>query len=152
MPYELTSELFKDNDRLQKCANEDRWHVVPTNPPQAGPHVRLIQRADGPVYVVSGGSKPVAIHAADLSDAAVVSDQAALQIAQMHARLRGIDRTTATLAGIANYDQWSVPNGFDEHRPLYRVALHAQPLPAWAIALVVATLAALIASSRAAAG
>jgi PepSY-associated TM region len=86
--------------------------------------VRLIQRPDGPVYIVSGGSKPVALHAADLSDAAVTSDRAALDIATTHARQRGIETTHAAVAGAADFDQWSVPNGFDEHRPLYRVALN----------------------------
>src|ERR1700753_792545 len=37
--------------------------------------IRLIERADGLVYIVSGGAKPVAVHAADLSSAAVTSDQ-----------------------------------------------------------------------------
>jgi hypothetical protein len=86
--------------------------------------VRLIQRTDGPVYIVTGASKPAAVRAADLSDAAVTSDRLALAIAQAHARQIGIDTTHAILAGLADYDQWSVPNGYDEHRPLYRVALN----------------------------
>ncbi len=44
--------------------------------------VRLIQRADGPVYVVSGASRFVAVRATDLSDASVKSEQLALRIAQ----------------------------------------------------------------------
>jgi hypothetical protein len=86
--------------------------------------VRLIQRSDGPVYIVTGASKPVAVRAADLSDATVASDQLALAIAQAHARQIGIDTTHAILASLADYDQWSVPNGYDEHRPLYRVVLN----------------------------
>src|ERR1700742_1341073 len=39
----------------------------------AAQRVRLLQRADGPVYVVSDVSKSIAIHASDLSDAAVKS-------------------------------------------------------------------------------
>src|SRR6185437_1865509 len=85
--------------------------------------VRLLQRADGPVYVVSSAARPPALHAADLSDASVKSDQLALDIARAHARQRGLDVSRAVLAGLADYDQWSVPNGFDKHRPLYRVAL-----------------------------
>jgi hypothetical protein len=84
---------------------------------------RLVQRVDGPVYITSGASKPVAVHADDLSDASVKSEQLALAIAQAHARQRGIDASAAVSAGVAGYDQWSVPNGFDYHRPLYRVAL-----------------------------
>ena len=86
--------------------------------------VRLLQRMDGPVYITSGGSGLVAVHATDLSDASVKSEQLALDIAQAHARRRGIDAAHATLDGVADYDQWSVPNGFDHHRPLYRVALN----------------------------
>jgi hypothetical protein len=86
--------------------------------------VRLIQRTDGPVYIVSGSSKPAALHAADLSDAAVTSAPAALEIAEAHARQRGIDTAHAVVAGVADYDQWSVPNGYDDHRPLYRIAVN----------------------------
>src|ERR1700686_10215 len=35
---------------------------------------RLIRRADGPVYIVSGPSRPAVVRAADLSDAAVTSE------------------------------------------------------------------------------
>jgi hypothetical protein len=86
--------------------------------------VRLLQRMDGPVYITSGGSGLVAVHATDLSDASVKSEQLALDIAQAHERRRGIETAHATLDGAADYDQWSVPNRFDHHRPLYRVALH----------------------------
>lgn len=45
MPYALTSELLKGNRRLQDCANDHRWHVMLTNPPERGEHVKLIQQA-----------------------------------------------------------------------------------------------------------
>ena len=86
--------------------------------------VRLIQRADGPVYIVSGSSRPIALHVADLSSAAVFSEPAALEIANAHATPRGLDPSRADIAGVADYDQWSVPNGYDDHRPLYRIALN----------------------------
>jgi cytochrome b subunit of formate dehydrogenase len=89
--------------------------------------VRLIQRADGPVYVVSGFSRLAAVRATDVSDASVKSKQLALAIAQAHARQRGIDTTHSVPADVADYDQWSVPNGFDKHRPLYRIALNDAP-------------------------
>jgi hypothetical protein len=84
--------------------------------------VRLIQRVDGPVYIVSSASKPAAVHATDLSNAAVASESAAREIAKAHAQQRGIDVARADVAGVADYDQWSVPNGYDDHRPLYRIA------------------------------
>ena len=86
--------------------------------------IRLIQRADGPVYIISGSSKPATVHAADLSNAAVTSEPVALEIAKAHAQQRGIDAARADIAGVADHDQWSVPNGYDDHRPLYRVALN----------------------------
>jgi hypothetical protein len=86
--------------------------------------VRLVQRSDGPVYIVSGGSKTSAIRADDLTDASLKSAAMALDIARAHARRRGIDGSHAVPAALADYDQWTVPNGYDAHRPLYRIALN----------------------------
>jgi PepSY-associated TM region len=86
--------------------------------------VRLIQRADGPVYIVSGSPKPGAVHADDLSNAAVTSEPVALEIAKAHVQRRGIDVARADIVGVADYDQWSVPNGYDDARPLYRIAVN----------------------------
>lgn len=85
--------------------------------------VRLIPRSDGPVYVVSGPSRLRAVRASDGADASVESADVALAIARAHARRRGLDAARAALIARADYDQWSVPNGFDRHRPLFRVAL-----------------------------
>ncbi|WP_426425031.1 PepSY domain-containing protein [Bradyrhizobium genosp. A] len=85
--------------------------------------VGLIQRSDGPVYVVSGASRLRAVRASDGADASVESPGVALAIARAHARSRGLDAARAALIARADYDQWSVPNGFDRHRPLFRVAL-----------------------------
>ncbi|MDN3272718.1 PepSY-associated TM helix domain-containing protein [Frankia sp. RB7] len=85
--------------------------------------VRLIQRSDGPVYVVSGLSHVRAVHGSDGADASVEFPDVALAIAQDHARRRGLDTANATIVARADYDQWSVPNGFDRHRPLFRVAV-----------------------------
>jgi PepSY-associated TM region len=86
--------------------------------------VRLVQRSDGPVYIVSGGAKPSAVRAGDLGDASLKSEAMALDIAQAHARRRGIDGSQAAVAELADDDQWTVPNGYDVHRPLYRIALN----------------------------
>lgn len=85
--------------------------------------VRLIQRSDGPVYIVSGPSHLRAIRASGRGDASVTSPDIALAIAQEHARNRGFDAAGAVIVARADYDQWTVPNGFDRHRPLFRVAL-----------------------------
>jgi hypothetical protein len=89
--------------------------------------VRLLQRSDGPVYLVAGASGLQALQAIDLSSAAVTSEPLALAIAAEHARRRGLDASQATVMALAQYDQWTVPNGLDPHRPLYRVALHDAP-------------------------
>ncbi len=85
--------------------------------------VRLIQRSDGPVYVVSGRSHIGAVHASDGQDASVTSVDIALTIARAHLEQRGLDPAPAAIVAHADYDQWSVPNGFDRHRPLFRIAL-----------------------------
>jgi uncharacterized iron-regulated membrane protein len=86
--------------------------------------VRLVQRSDGPVYLVSGTSRVTALHAADLSSAAIESEHLALSIAVDHARRRGMYVAQTMFAELAHYDQWTVPNGLDLHRPLYRIALN----------------------------
>ncbi|EJN11764.1 hypothetical protein PMI42_04937 [Bradyrhizobium sp. YR681] len=85
--------------------------------------VRLIQRSDGPVYIVSGPSRLRAVRASDGQDASVSSPEVALAIVRADARQRGLDAGHAAIIARSDYDQWSVPNGFDRHRPLFRVAL-----------------------------
>jgi len=86
--------------------------------------VRLFRRSDGPVYIVTGRSGISAVRADDLSNAAIKSAPLALTIAEAAARQRGQNTSQMVLADFANYDQWTVPNGFDRHRPLYRIALN----------------------------
>lgn len=86
--------------------------------------VRLLQRADGPVYVVSGASKLAALRADDLSQARIASQDVARELALAHAQRRGLDARRIANEGVARYDQWTVPNGYDPHRPLYKVALN----------------------------
>jgi uncharacterized iron-regulated membrane protein len=86
--------------------------------------VRLLRRGDGPVYVVTGRSGVSAVRADDLTNAAVKSAPLALMIAEATVRQRGQSASQIALAGVADYDQWTVPNGFDRHRPLYRIALN----------------------------
>lgn len=85
--------------------------------------VRLIRRSDGPVYVVSGPSRLRAVRASDGADASVESPDVALAITRAFADRRGLGAAHAMIAARADYDQWSVPNGFDRHRPLFRIAL-----------------------------
>ena len=64
-----------------------------------------------------------AVRASDGTDASVTSPTSRSAIARDHARRRGLDAARAAIVARADYDQWSVPNGFDRHRPLFRVAL-----------------------------
>lgn len=81
--------------------------------------VRLMQRSDGPVYLVSGSTRTAALHANDLSDAAVDSRRLALTIAMDYAANRKWDATAAEIFDLVVCDQWTVPNDFDRYRPLY---------------------------------
>lgn len=56
-----------------------------------GTRVRLIQRSDGPVYVVSGPAGSRAVRASDRGDASVTSADVALTIVQGYSRQRGLD-------------------------------------------------------------
>jgi hypothetical protein len=85
--------------------------------------VRLIQRSDGPVYIVAGRSQLKAISAVNGAAAPISSMEEALAQARAHATHHGIDASHASAAERITDDQWSVPNGFDRHRPLFRVAL-----------------------------
>lgn len=86
--------------------------------------VRLLQRSDGPVYIVTGASGVRAVRADDQTGAAVKSESLALTIAEAAALRRGLNASKAAVVAVADYDQWTVPNGFDRHRPLYRIALN----------------------------
>src|SRR6266851_1420975 len=51
--------------------------------------LRLLERVDGPVYVIAGASELAALRADDLSSARVRSDGLAVAIGADHARRRG---------------------------------------------------------------
>jgi hypothetical protein len=89
--------------------------------------VRLQQRSGGTVYVVSDEARVTALHATDLSDASVHEPSLALMIVMEHGRQRGLDITRAAFAELAAYDQWTVSNASDRHRPLHRIALNDAP-------------------------
>jgi hypothetical protein len=86
--------------------------------------VRLRQRSDGPLYLLSGASGVAALHADDLANAGVGSADLAVAIAVDHARRRGKDVTRTAFADSAAFDQWTMAGGLDRRRPFYRVALN----------------------------
>ena len=85
--------------------------------------VRLIQRADGPVYVVSGALGSAALRATDLAPAGLPSDQIALVIGADYARQRGMTAADSARIVLIDRDQWTVAGQYHRHRPLYRLAL-----------------------------
>jgi PepSY-associated TM region len=86
--------------------------------------VTLLQRSDGPVYLIADPERVVVLHAVDLSEAAVHSQRLALSIATDYARQRQWDAAAARVATLSACDQWTVAAHFDRYRPLYRIALN----------------------------
>jgi hypothetical protein len=88
--------------------------------------IRLVQRSDGPVYLVSGSSAVKTLRADDLGDGTVRSTQLAGILARIDDTndatndLRNLD---APVAAEIFSDQWTVAEQYDQHRPLYRVAV-----------------------------
>jgi hypothetical protein len=85
--------------------------------------VRLIQRADGPVYLVSGTSGSAALRAGDLAPASVTSRPLALVIGADYAHQRGIKAADSGKLTLIDHDQWTVAGRYHRYRPLYRLAL-----------------------------
>jgi hypothetical protein len=83
--------------------------------------VRLIQRADGPLYIVSGASGSTALKASDLSSAGVPSSPLALVIGADYARRRGTKVSDAAKMSLIDYDQWTASGKYQRHCPLYRL-------------------------------
>ena len=65
--------------------------------------MRLLQRPDGPVYLVSGSSGTVALRASGLADAAVHQPALALAIASNYAHRRGLNAASAAVAVLNNH-------------------------------------------------
>jgi hypothetical protein len=86
--------------------------------------VRLTQRSDGPIYLISNSSATIALHAADLSAATVESADLVRAIASDYAMHRQWDAAKAHVAVLQDYDQWTLAGELDRYRPLYRVALN----------------------------
>ena len=86
--------------------------------------VRLVGRADGPVYLIFGSSAVVSLRADELRDARLSAGQTAQDIAKAYARARGLDASTLRAAEPISYDQWTVSGEYDADRPLYRIALN----------------------------
>jgi hypothetical protein len=96
--------------------------------------IRLVERSDGPVYVVSGSSAVKALRADDLGDGAVRSARLAGVLATNGDTNAATNDATNDLRNVAApvaaeifSDQWTVAQQYDQYRPLYRVALEDRP-------------------------
>src|SRR5258708_2131729 len=78
--------------------------------------VRLIQRADGPVYLVSGTSGSAALRASDLAPAGVTSNPLALVIGADYARQRGVKAADSAKITLIDHDQWTVAEHYHRYR------------------------------------
>ncbi len=85
--------------------------------------LRLADSAGAPVFIVTHRDGAIAAFDGRTGTQLKVDSAYALDVARYHARARGLNASRALVAAVAMHDQWSVPNGFDAHRPLYRVAL-----------------------------
>ena len=85
--------------------------------------LRLAAPAGAPVYVGTRQGGTSSALDARSGKTLTVDGVFALASARAHARARGIDAARAALVATEAHDQWSVPNGFDAHRPLHRIAL-----------------------------
>jgi hypothetical protein len=75
--------------------------------------VRLTQRSDGPIYLISNSSTAIALRAADLCKAEVVSAKLARAIASDYAIRRHLDAAKADVAALQDYDQWTLTAELD---------------------------------------
>src|SRR6266481_1638678 len=114
-PIELPRLLHSPSEAVQASGIKDATRV------------RLLQRSDGPVFLVSAASGVAAVGAGNLSPAALPTQGLALAVALDHARRRGMDVARAEVSALAAIDQWTVSGGFDPHRPLFRISLNDQP-------------------------
>ena len=85
--------------------------------------MRLTAVGGTPAYIVSRHDGTLAALDAKSGKALVVNEAVAQASARSHAQTRGLDAAQANILTQESHDQWTVPNGFDAHRPLYQVAL-----------------------------
>src|SRR5262249_35942592 len=84
----------------------------------------LVQRVDGPVYVLARSERVKALRATDLDDATVRSAEEAAALSFPYAGQPSPDIVSAPLAVAISAAQWTFGEQYDLHRPLYRIALN----------------------------
>lgn len=85
--------------------------------------MRLVMAGGSPVYIAQRNDGMLGALDATNGKPVTVDEVLARASARAHAQARGLAAAPATIGARESYDQWTVANGFDGHRPLYRVAL-----------------------------
>src|SRR5262249_11466080 len=86
--------------------------------------VRLVEREDGPVYVLSSSERIKALRATDLTDAALRSAEEATALSSSHGPRERSYIASAPIVAEISADQWTIGEQYDPQRPMYRVALN----------------------------
>src|SRR5262249_58462052 len=86
--------------------------------------VRLVQRKDGPVYVLSSSEHIKALRATALTEATVRSAEEAAVLSSPHAPREGSHIASALIAAEISADQWTIGEQYDPHPPIYPSALN----------------------------
>src|SRR5258705_7117106 len=116
---------LKEAERIDGLAPIDLSQVV-RSPAEAvrasgirdATRVRLLQRSDGPAYLVSGASGLAAFRAGDVSRAALAAGHQALAVALGQGQRRGMDGAGARGSRPAPIDRWTASGGLHSHHPL----------------------------------
>lgn len=85
--------------------------------------MRLVMAGGSPVYIAQRSDGTLGALDATNGKPVAVDEAIARASARAHAQARGLAAAPATTGARESHDQWTVANGFDRHRPLYRVAL-----------------------------
>lgn len=85
--------------------------------------LRLSASGATPLYVAARNDGSVAALDATTGKKIVINQSIAIDATRAHAQARGLNVRAAHGVALETHDQWTVPNGFDAHRPLYRIAL-----------------------------
>lgn len=88
---------------------------------KAHDQVRLIMRGNRPEYIFESGKQSISIFADTGELINSLHETEALELARIHASNRGLDNHQLTYGALEDYDQWTVSNGLDAHRPLHRI-------------------------------
>jgi len=85
--------------------------------------MRLAAPAGRPIYIATQSSGILLALDGITGTPPLIDENFALASARAHAAARGMSAVAPAFVETAEYDQWTVPNGLDFHRPLHRISL-----------------------------